>query len=416
MGDESRDAIDLVRVGYDAVSERYRGDNDRPPEYSAWLQSLSARLPLRANVLDLGCGCGVPVSRELTALRHQVVGVDLSLSSCQSVTLRPTVASPSSCNATARRWRGGEGMSPEASNDGNPNPEGSSSDTAPDDSTDAAPIDDDATGGDESSPTETDESTDIDSGADHTEDPHTTPRHRIRRLSREFRSHPLATAGAVAGVLALLPPIISAVDDSIFEPLTTQTFPIQFDEEISPSAGFVVPRNIDQISRPPVNDTPELDEWAEDEGGVSASSKTVSFLARADQEEPTIILDIGIEVTERRPPISGTWFQPYGAGDLPPREVYVDLDQTPPVLRRSGGWRLPLKVSKEDVEAFVVVASTSSCYCFWQIELTYLDSDGNSAKLIVNDDGAPFETTAVNNVTAKTWAPTSAEEPWPPTT
>jgi SAM-dependent methyltransferase len=33
---------------------------------------------LRADVLDLGCGCGVPVSRELTVLRHKVVGVDLS--------------------------------------------------------------------------------------------------------------------------------------------------------------------------------------------------------------------------------------------------------------------------------------------------------------------------------------------------
>jgi SAM-dependent methyltransferase len=78
MGDESRDHIDLVRVGYDAVSERYRGDDDRPPEYTAWLRSLAARLPSRADVLDLGCGCGVPVSRELTALDHQVVGVDLS--------------------------------------------------------------------------------------------------------------------------------------------------------------------------------------------------------------------------------------------------------------------------------------------------------------------------------------------------
>jgi SAM-dependent methyltransferase len=79
MGDAGRDQhIDLVRFGYDAVSERYRGDDDRPPEHAAWLRSLSPRLPPRTDVLDLGCGCGVPVSRELTALGHEVVGVDLS--------------------------------------------------------------------------------------------------------------------------------------------------------------------------------------------------------------------------------------------------------------------------------------------------------------------------------------------------
>ena len=79
MEDVDRDRqIDLVRLGYDAVSERYRGDDDRPPEYTGWLRSLLPRLPAQADILDLGCGCGVPVSRELTALRHKVVGVDLS--------------------------------------------------------------------------------------------------------------------------------------------------------------------------------------------------------------------------------------------------------------------------------------------------------------------------------------------------
>jgi SAM-dependent methyltransferase len=79
MGDPGHDQqVELVRRGYDAVSERYRGDDDRPPEYTAWLRSLSPRLPPRAAVLDLGCGCGVPVSRELAALGHEVVGVDLS--------------------------------------------------------------------------------------------------------------------------------------------------------------------------------------------------------------------------------------------------------------------------------------------------------------------------------------------------
>jgi SAM-dependent methyltransferase len=69
---------EIVRRGYDAVSERYRADDDEPPRYTAWLAALRARMPSVASVLDLGCGCGVPVSRTLADLGHDVVGVDIS--------------------------------------------------------------------------------------------------------------------------------------------------------------------------------------------------------------------------------------------------------------------------------------------------------------------------------------------------
>jgi 2-polyprenyl-3-methyl-5-hydroxy-6-metoxy-1,4-benzoquinol methylase len=67
-----------VRRGYDAVSHRYRGDDDEPVEYLPWLATLQQRLPPAARVLDLGCGCGVPVTRTLSAAGHRVVGVDVS--------------------------------------------------------------------------------------------------------------------------------------------------------------------------------------------------------------------------------------------------------------------------------------------------------------------------------------------------
>ncbi len=67
-----------VRSGYDAVSERYRADDDAPAEYEDWLRALTQRLPPRSDVLDLGCGCGVPVARRLTAVGHRVLGVDSS--------------------------------------------------------------------------------------------------------------------------------------------------------------------------------------------------------------------------------------------------------------------------------------------------------------------------------------------------
>lgn len=69
----------IVRDGYDNVSYAYRADDASaaPPHYAAALAQLEQRLRAGSNVLDLGCGCGIPVAHEL-ARRHQVTGVDLS--------------------------------------------------------------------------------------------------------------------------------------------------------------------------------------------------------------------------------------------------------------------------------------------------------------------------------------------------
>jgi SAM-dependent methyltransferase len=69
---------DIVRRGYDALSYLYRGDAEEPEVYAAWLARLQARVPAGGAVLDLGCGCGVPLARDLAAGGYAVTGVDLS--------------------------------------------------------------------------------------------------------------------------------------------------------------------------------------------------------------------------------------------------------------------------------------------------------------------------------------------------
>jgi 2-polyprenyl-3-methyl-5-hydroxy-6-metoxy-1,4-benzoquinol methylase len=71
---------EIVRRGYDALSLRYRADDAPIGQYGPWLEEIRRRVPPGGRVLDVGCGCGVPVARELTAHAYQVTGIDLALS------------------------------------------------------------------------------------------------------------------------------------------------------------------------------------------------------------------------------------------------------------------------------------------------------------------------------------------------
>ena len=75
---EIRDPKDIVRAGYDALSYRYQDDEQERAEYAPWLAALHARLSPASTVLDIGCGCGLPVARTLVGYGHTVTGVDIS--------------------------------------------------------------------------------------------------------------------------------------------------------------------------------------------------------------------------------------------------------------------------------------------------------------------------------------------------
>jgi SAM-dependent methyltransferase len=72
------DPKEIVARGYDAIALRFAEWAGRVVSPTIeWVRDLDARLPDGAEVLELGCGRGVPVAREL-ARRHAVTGVDIS--------------------------------------------------------------------------------------------------------------------------------------------------------------------------------------------------------------------------------------------------------------------------------------------------------------------------------------------------
>jgi cyclopropane fatty-acyl-phospholipid synthase-like methyltransferase len=85
-GADRKTLRELVRDGYDRISHAYRSDTgqanavsaESTAAYAGWLQELSVLLPPQARVLDLGCGAGVPASRDLADRGFRVTGLDVS--------------------------------------------------------------------------------------------------------------------------------------------------------------------------------------------------------------------------------------------------------------------------------------------------------------------------------------------------
>jgi SAM-dependent methyltransferase len=67
----------LVARGYDRIALRYAAWKVEGNPAMRFVRELDALLPDGCDILELGCGRGVPVTREL-AKRHRLTGVDIS--------------------------------------------------------------------------------------------------------------------------------------------------------------------------------------------------------------------------------------------------------------------------------------------------------------------------------------------------
>jgi SAM-dependent methyltransferase len=79
VSEAREDPRHIVLDGYAKASHAYRGDafELEGSGYAHWLRRFAAAVPAGGAVLDLGCGNGLPVARELS-VRYAVTGVDLS--------------------------------------------------------------------------------------------------------------------------------------------------------------------------------------------------------------------------------------------------------------------------------------------------------------------------------------------------
>ena len=72
----TRDPKTVVAQAYDQIAEIYLRRFGESAVRQFWLDQLIARLPAGVRVLDLGCGAGLPVARDLGDRGFVVTGID----------------------------------------------------------------------------------------------------------------------------------------------------------------------------------------------------------------------------------------------------------------------------------------------------------------------------------------------------
>ena len=85
----------IVESGYDSVAGQYADLESPEHEWPRmrWLRDLLGRVRPGERVLDVGCGNGIPATREI-ALAHEAVGIDISAAQIERA--RGTSPTPSS--------------------------------------------------------------------------------------------------------------------------------------------------------------------------------------------------------------------------------------------------------------------------------------------------------------------------------
>jgi SAM-dependent methyltransferase len=73
------DPKEVVASGYDQIADAYLRKFGCSAVRERKIAELESGLPPQARVLDLGCGAGLPVARDLVARRFKVTGVDGSM-------------------------------------------------------------------------------------------------------------------------------------------------------------------------------------------------------------------------------------------------------------------------------------------------------------------------------------------------
>jgi hypothetical protein len=155
----------------------------------------------------------------------------------------------------------------------------------------------------------------------------------------------------------------------------------------------------------------EVNSWEAVHQGVDAAETVVVVILQGRTDQAVTITQPQVLVTGRQAPGKGQEVHLGGCGGgLQYRVFGVNLDQANPAVSLVSGASTPkipsrgnlvpeaatsgFTVSSSGPEYFVIDATTRRCLCQWVIQLGW-SSMGNSGTVTINNNGVPFDTTAV---------------------
>jgi cyclopropane fatty-acyl-phospholipid synthase-like methyltransferase len=102
---DNNDPKRLVAFGYDQIADAYLGQFGHSTMRQHKLSELLHGLPPHAHVLDLGCGAGLPVARDLIAQGFKITGIDGSARQIERARQNAPEAQFIHADMTAARFR-----------------------------------------------------------------------------------------------------------------------------------------------------------------------------------------------------------------------------------------------------------------------------------------------------------------------
>ncbi|MFD7342095.1 helix-turn-helix domain-containing protein [Streptomyces violascens] len=156
---------------------------------------------------------------------------------------------------------------------------------------------------------------------------------------------------------------------------------------------------------PPPTNLQDRRSWARALNGVDGEALKLELTVTGKSPEPVVITGINVRVVGRQAPLNWTAYS-MGSGcgsGIVPQSFDINLDSAQPVSKPVAGQQadaaipardFPFKVSTKDPEVFDLNVHTQAHDVSWYLEVSWSSGD-RSDKIVVNDNGKPFRTSAV---------------------
>ena len=256
--------------------------------------------------------------------------------------------------------------------------------------------------------------------AGRTKKKHKPLRSLMARHKNLLERHKRATAIADGVTIIVLAGAITGGSIALWNHLNAPSLPFTAVVEVNPDP--IVNQGCRQMVLPGPWRNPQppaspltsagVNSWVTAHHGVDATETDVVVILQGRTGQAVTITQPQVLVISRQAPEQGQMVQLSGGcgGVLRYRFFSVNLDQANPAVSLVSGESEPkipsrgnlvpeaatsgFTVSNNGPEFFVIDATTKRCLCQWVIQLGW-SSMGNSGTVTINNNGVPFDTTAV---------------------